>query len=586
MYANSLTAPFVLDDFYSLEFFGKKPIIEHLLHGSSRRIVDVTFAINYQIHGLQISGYHLINLVLHLCTAVMVYFLSTSFVLAAHRSVDPEHTAHSMPSLAQQVLPVITALIFVLHPLQTQAVTYIIQRYTSVATLFYLLAVYVFIAARRQLDDCGTGWRVTALFTGSFVAGCLAVASKQIAVTLPLMLILAEACLFRGRLLNRRFVYLCVGLLLLASAVIFFVWRNSSLSDFLFDVRHATSEALYFSRSSYFYTQLRVIVTYLRLLVFPVGQSLVHDAVIYQNFLNVPVVASAFLHVSLLGASGLLLRRSNMITDQSRVNSAVLQRLAAFGVFWFYCAHLIESSVFPIRDVMFEHRLYLPSVGLLMTLVALFLMAAERWHVVQKSIWGVVLIISLLLGSLTIARNRVWNDSLLLWQESAAMAPGKWLALVNLAGEYMDRHMPVKALPLYVRALELNPGLFLRSKVCLGESLKSVKQFEGRFTTGNEFVLAGGLFGSGTINYKYMSRWDATISNNHGLGYEYLNEPQKALQSFMAAVSIDPTFALGWYNLGLMAARLGDNVKYQMSLIQLQTLEPSLAGKLVAQTGH
>lgn len=586
VYANSLNVPFVLDDHYSIEFLGKKNLLEHLLHGSLRRVADLTLTLNYRVHGLQVAGYHLTNLAIHLTTSILLYFIMVSTLsalrvsFAAQENVLEDAGKEWRP--VEQWLPFAVALLFVSHPVQTQAVTYIIQRYTTLATLFYLLSTLFFIRARLALEKSGPCLKSWLLGGSALVAGLLAVGSKQIAVTLPFMLLLLELFLFRGRLINRRFFGLCGAFFIIIVAAVLYAWHGSSLDDFLFDLRHATSEDLFTTRTTYFLTQTRVVVTYLRLLCLPYGQNLVHDSPLYTTLFSAPVAASLALHIFLLATAAVLFRWSGQNLLAGDRFRGVFQRLASLGIFWFYGAMAVESSVLPIRDVIFEHRIYLPSVGFFMTVASVAALAVQGRRPGMKAAWSLLVAVCIILGSLTIARNQVWNDSLSLWEDAARKSPNKWLALSNLAGQYMDKKMPEKALPLYVRAIELNPNLFIISKVCLGDALKALNLYGSRFTTGQEYILPGGVLGSGNLDYKNLSKWDSLISNNMGLAYEYLKEPEKAKKAYRVAVSLNPAYDLAWFNLSLLAYRLGDKREAEAALWQLQMLNQSMARDLSA----
>jgi tetratricopeptide (TPR) repeat protein len=576
-YSNSLNVPFVLDDNFAVDFIGKKYLAEHVIHGSSRRVADITFALNYSIHGLQVTGYHFINLCIHLSTTILLYFMVVSATAAVRGSYSVKEGAVEGASLVDQFVPLASALLFVSHPVQTQAVTYIIQRYTSLATFFYLLSVLAFIRARLALersDGCLNAW----LWGGcTIVAGLLAVGSKQIAATLPVMLLLLELFLFRGRLINRRFFVAFGALCITTLAVIFFKWHGSSLDDLLFDLHHATAEDLYTSRTTYFLTQTRVIATYLRLLCLPVGQNLMHDTPMYTSLFAVPVVASLALHLSLVSTAAAFFRWSGQNLASDAWQRGLFQRLAALGIFWFYLAMAVESSIFPITDVIFEHRIYLPSIGFFMAIAALAAMAAQGRRKGLKAAWTLLVAACLVLGGMTIARNQVWNNTLTLWQDTVNKSPNKWIAVANLAKECLDRNMPEKALPLYVRTMELHPSVFITIKVGLGDALKALNIFESRFTTGEEFIIPGGVVDSGNLDYRNMAKSDGVIYNNLGLAYEYLKEPQKAITAYRSSVTLNPAYDLAWYNLALLSIRLGDKRQLNEALDLLRTINPILA---------
>jgi tetratricopeptide (TPR) repeat protein len=235
---------------------------------------------------------------------------------------------------------------------------------------------------------------------------------------------------------------------------------------------------------------------------------------------------------------------------------------------------IVESSIFPITDIIFEHRVYLPSVGF-------FLAAAAGTAYLVRSrtvAWALLVTVCLALGGLTIARNNVWSDTLALWQDTARKAPNKDLALANLAGEYMKREMPEKALPLFVRALELKPDFQARTKVYLGKTLQYLNVDVARFTTGEELA----SYGKGELSSEDRIRLDGITYNNLGLAHEYLGEPAKAREAYRAALRVSPDYDLAWYNLGLLSVRTGDRQQAATAIVQLKKIKPYLAEKLNA----
>lgn len=576
VYSNTFQVPFVLDDDVVINNYGPQDIRTLLFHGGPRRVADASFALNYHLHGLQVAGYHLVNLAIHLAAAITLYFVVASALAALRQSFCPAEGAAQETDLVGRFVPLAGALLFALHPVQTQAVTYIAQRYTSLASFFYLLSVLFFLRSRIAFDKSAACRYPLFLGALSLAAGVLAVGSKQIAVTLPLMLLSLESFLFRGRLLTRRFCIICGSLLFLALAVLLTAWHDRSLHDLLVSLHHATAENLYMSRMTYLLTQMRVVATYLRLLCLPLGQSLFYDYPVYKTLYSLPVVASLGLHISLLITAGGLFRTSRENLASGKWQQGVLQRLASLGIVWFYIAMLVESSIFPITDIIFEHRIYLPSAGFFLTMTAGASLAAHGRRAGSKMAWSMLVAACLVLGGLTIARNHVWSDTLALWQDTARKAPNKDLALANLAGEYMKLNKPDTALPLFVRALELNPDFMTRTKVYLGMTLQRLNMDGSRFTTGEEILSPGGYPGNGEQDRRLKS----ILNNNLGLAYEYLGEPVKARESYRAALRFNPAYDLAWYNLGLLSYRLGDTGQRDNALLQLKKHNPALAESL------
>lgn len=582
-YLNSLHGQFILDDYPVISLQGPMKIGDILLHGGPRRVADATFALNYHLHGLQVVGYHLVNLAIHLAAAITLYCVvfSAQEALLSGSASDGEDSR-----FAVRFVPLAAALLFVSHPVQTQAVTYIVQRYTSLATLWYLLSVLCFIRARHAWERHGSP-RHALLFGGaSLVTGLCAAGSKQIAYTLPLILIMLERFLFQGRLLTRRF-YLAGGtLILLVLAATLAAWHDRSLHDILNTLHRATSEDHFTSRLTYGLTQTRVVTIYLRLLCLPFGQSLFHDIATSNSLFSLPVIASLALHLSLLTAAVLLYRASGRRLNSGDRLPGALQRLAALGIVWFYSALLIESSIFPIQDVIFEHRIYLPSAGFFLAVAAVTAFVAHKRNGFTKAAWCLLVVTSILMTGLTFARNRIWSDPLLLWQDTAQKAPNKDLALSNLAGEYMKRYKPDKAIPLFVKALEINPYYLTSTKVHLGMALNWLTIDRARYTTGEEVVDIRNQRGRVELGEKDETRLQYIMHNNMGLAYEYLDNPEKAKEHYFSALKINATYDLAWYNLGLLSAQTGDKGLAISSLGQLKRLNPSLAESLSSNLVH
>lgn len=187
-YLHTLNIPFYFDDFTSLRDNAAIRDFGSVWDFSRARIVGyLSFALNYALHGYQLWGYHLLNILIHAAASLTAYFL-TRWILATRESPYCSDSARTW-------LPLLVALLFALHPLQTQAVTYIIQRLASLAALFYLLAMAAYL--RGRLVEAGKQQVLSFGLAGLFAL--LALFTKQNTVTLPLALLLLEICLLRPR---------------------------------------------------------------------------------------------------------------------------------------------------------------------------------------------------------------------------------------------------------------------------------------------------------------------------------------------------------------------------------------------------
>lgn len=579
-YCNSFSVPFLFDDYTSIvdnpEVIGGKKLWDILLHGGPRRIADISFAVNYRLHDLQLAGYHITNLAIHLSAAVVLYFLSASLLDSmnlVYPSGEPE-TGESA-RITARFIPLATALVFVCHPLQTQAVTYIVQRHTSLATLFYLLALLAYIKGRITLEQGGLKGGVLFWWVILSAMSLLAFYTKQIAFSLPLMILMLELGLFRGRLFKRYLIVTAVAGALLLLTMLLPTVMSGSVADIMFDLRHTTSEDTYFSRTSYLLTQTRVVVTYLRLLVLPVQQNLDYDYPVFSSLRNSEVIASLILHGILMAAAFVLYRRSqHQLTSADRRRGSCL-RLIAVGIAWFYIALIIESSFIPITDVIMEHRVYLPSAGFAIVLAALARLIGSKFQHGVRFQWLALATVCLVFSTMTIARNHVWGDEVRFWQDAASKSPRKARVFTNLGWAYLNRNRYEIALRLFVNAVKLDLRQGNNMWIMLNSALKGVNRYQGRFTDVEKYLTP-----EGKVDYRWFSQFNSVNCNNMGLATEFIGQPEEALTWYIMSVNINPDFDLAWFNLGLLSARLGHKIQGEAALLKLETLNPDLANTL------
>lgn len=457
-YGHTLDVPFYLDDFSSIQenpvIYNWQGTLAELWHFSALRIVGyLTFALNYQIHQFQVVGYHLINILIHLLTGYAVLGLLRGLVRTpALNAVLSEE--------AKRWLPLVVALIFVLHPLQIQGVTYIVQRLASLAALFYITAMACFVQARlstslspfsqkkqtssspffkREKVPPFQKGRLGRIFwtLACLLFALLAFFTKQNTATLPIALLLIEFIFFPGN--KRRLIFTGVGALIglgIVWIILAFVFKQNPFS--LEAMQALTRETTEISRTSYLATQMNVLWTYIGLFFWPASSHIDYHYPITDGFLSAhdnyhliarilhgQVTGPLIGHLFLLGLAVYSLRR---------------WQLVAFGIFFYYLAHAIESSLIPIRDVIFEHRTYLPNLGLAVLcawLLVVKLPSLLNKTVIAKStiqIFTLILILalSIVLGSATWFRNQMWRDPVALWQHNVEQSPEKKRAWIIL----------------------------------------------------------------------------------------------------------------------------------------------------------
>jgi tetratricopeptide (TPR) repeat protein len=473
-YGNSLHGEFAFDD---REHVRDNPAIRDLgafLGPSGYRLYPnrfvgyATFALNYRLGGLDVFGYHLANLVIHLLASLLVYRL----VRLLFRT--PLVRDSRLASNSRAVAFVASAL-FATHPLGTQAVTYIVQRLASLAALLYLLAVVLHQAWRLAAESPeARGWRRALLYSSVLVASLLAVRTKEIAFTLPAALVLVELLFFPAGGLRRWIPVAPVGaiaLLIPAS------WVNlgGPVTEVAASAERVTRLLTPMSRLDYLKTQAAVVCEYLRLLVWPTGQNLDHDFPIYRSWLEPRVLGSAAVILSLVAVAAWLARRTAHGARRPPLDPAF--RVVAFGIGWFFLALSVESSLIPIVDVIYEHRAYLPSVGPYAAAATLLGLGVVRVapQGAERIIALAGLALALVLGSLTLQRNAVWATAVGLWTDTAAKSPAKFRPHLNL-GESLDAARDLAGAERELRrAVEIDPR-----SVLARTSLATVLQKSGR----------------------------------------------------------------------------------------------------------
>ncbi len=562
-YSNSFGVPFVLDDVTSIL---TNPLVKQFDFRLKTRIFgDLSFALNYQMGGLNPAGYHVVNLGLHLLNAGLVYLLvQMIFRTPLLRDLfTNQHKNYLNPSM---FIGFGAALLFVTHPLQTQAVTYVAQRVAVMATSFYLGSLICYAASRLSAKRAAA----SALLLLSLLLAIAGVLTKENAVTIPVSILLFELTFFRGDLKGRLLPILCC-LLPMTVVPIVLLWRVGLSSDLLGELSRLTAESGAASRVTYLLTQFPVIVSYLRLFFFPVGQNLDHD-VLLRTTLGDPVVIASFILLAAVAAGGVLLwfrsRRSSTDTDS-------LMAILAFCIGWFFITLSVESTIIPIRDVMFEHRIYLPSVGIVIAISTAGWLCATRLAKgdLHRSATGFVAAFAfagLLLGFATYARNRVWSSEVMLWQDVVKKSPGKARAHGSLGHAWQRSGNPDEAVRSYLLAIRLAPGDHIARNnlgtIYLGQNRvkEALEQFQG------------------AVSAKPDSK---TTHYNLGLGYAKLERFDEAAAAYREAIRLGGESDQLLNNLGIVLFRQGKSreaLKMIREAVRLNPANREAAGNLEA----
>jgi len=531
IYSNTFDAPFVFDDQHTVQENAKIRDLHHYYTSdvlrSPRPLVDFTFALNYHFGKLNVFGYHLVNLLIHITNGILVFFLSR---LLFHKLSGADDNPNSY------LTALFAALIFVAHPLQTQAVSYVAQRYTEMAALFYLASVLSYIMA-RDAKIAGKPFATLGYSLVVVTCGAFAFLSKQNAASLPLAILLFEYAIYdqTWRGWAKKAVFILPGIVLCG---LFYVYNmglfshNIQFGTFLEDVSEAARETQQVSRWHYLCTQFNVIATYIRLLVIPVQLNLDYLYPFKKGFFDGATPYSFFFLLGILGAA-----------CWNRNKRPIL----FVGVLWFFITLSVESSVFPIRDALFEHRLYLPMFGFSLIL------AVVVKNLFSKYRMGLIIAASMMVMALSVTtwmRNEVWRDDVALWSDVIRKNPDNYRGWTNLGYAYKQRGNLQAAMADYDRALQLKPDYY--------------------FALSNKGVLLGrvGKTDEAILLFKKALQFKpdyALALNNLGVALASKDETDAAAAYFLKALAVKPDYLDACVNLGNALSNKG---KYEQSLQQ------------------
>jgi tetratricopeptide (TPR) repeat protein len=601
-YSNTFDVPFQFDDIRNIvenplvkdfSYFTDTSKAETLRHyiflgRKTREFTYLTFFANYRLHGLNVTGYHVVNLAVHIFNALLVYLLvvltfKTPYLL---KSTLSKHSGH---------IALLSALLFVSHPVQTQAVTYIVQRSASLATFFYLasLALYIkwrLIKEQRILHQTQNAHAKKSmvslsnhsLYALSLLSAVLAMKTKETAFTLPLSVAAYEFIFFEGRT-GRRFFYL-IPLFLTISIIPLNYMSMISMYKTLEELTGGAVEAARtqdISRLDYLFTEFRVIVTYLRLLVLPVNQNLDYDYPVYHSFFEPQVFLSFLFLLGVFGLGVYCLYRSRVMDRSSETHSSHItdhsSRLVAFGIFWFFITLSVESSIIPLH-VIYEHRAYLPSAGAFSAFAVGAFLLMERFKTRETrhiAVLSTVLLL-ILLSCATYARNTIWQSEATLWEDVLQKSPQKARPHVNLGNAFMSKGETERAIKHFETAAKLEPdlaetynslGVAYASKGLIDKAIRHYQiavrlkpdNAEIHINLGNAFA-SKGLTEKAIEHYQTALRLKPDNAKAHlelSAVYGLRGLTDKTIEHLRTALRLKADDAELYYNLGVAYGRKG-----------------------------
>jgi tetratricopeptide (TPR) repeat protein len=552
VYLPALDVGWVFDDNWNIVQFpamhwttvsweGVRQVLDQTLN--SRRIVaNLSFALNHVVGGLDPRGYHLVNVLIHLAVGSGIVWLGLAYLQSSE--------SRRRPTRRELILAMVPAALFLVHPLNTQAVTYVVQRMASLAALFCMLAFGSYIRGRASRGRQAAVWYVLA---ASFWV--LALASKENAAVLPLVVLTWEWC-FHWRSWSEararwaewsgvRRVVVSVAIVLLVSLGTYLFVRYAGLPGTWFEPLRGRD----FSKFERLLTQARVGVLYLGLLLWPApGRlNLDHDFAVSRGLLEPASTLPAVLFCAAFLAGAVYLARR--------------RPLVGFPLLAYLGFHLIEAG--PVNlELVFEHRMYLP-----MTMLALLAMVGLQ-AIPERSLRAVFLPVAaglgIMLGVGTAARNRLWADPILFYADIATKSPAKPRAHDLLGVALLDAGRPEDAIEPFRRAIALdsswaNGYLHLGNAYLASERPgDALEVFELGLRHRPGFYPIQERIG---VALDRSGRPEEAVGYYMGLGSHMAMEGRapEAIQILQRAVTLDRTSSAAWNALGNAYFLAGDN---------------------------
>lgn len=437
VYSNSFFCSFHFDDdAYIVNCFAIRNIHNFINIWNicpCRFITFLSLALNYHFDRLHVLGYHVFNLSIHIATALLVWWLC--LLTFATPILKKEKISQH-----RQIISLLTALVFVSHPVQIEAVTYIWQRAASMAAFFYLASLCLYIKSRlleyekNKFDEI--------FYWLSLLTAALAMFTKENTITLPFMIFLYEWTFLKtSKQIDWLHLYpYWMALFIIPQTMV--MTKTTRVGE----IQSIVGGVGGISPLDYLCTQCRVMITYIRLCVLPVHLNLDYDYPVYRSFFEIPVIAS----LAGLGAIGFFAKKL-----------FAKYKVLSFAISFFFLTLLPESSILPQTDVIFEHRLYLPLVGYCLFLVCgiFYLIDRQRSFGSLKVTIGILSLLMVVNSVLTYERNEIWKNELTLWTDTVQKSPRKARPYINRGWAYFNAGQWPQAMQDFNHAIAISPQL-------------------------------------------------------------------------------------------------------------------------------
>jgi tetratricopeptide (TPR) repeat protein len=527
-YANSFSGCFLLDDKESIvgnpNIQALWPITKIMSAAppsapTARPVAYFTFALNYAVSGLNVFSYHFINLVIHILAGLTLFGIVRRTLLCERLKAGYGQDA--------VILAFLVAVIWLVHPVQTGSVTYIVQRIESLMGLFFLLTLY---SAIRVFQN-----RRSVIFSVlSVIFCCLGMATKEVMVTAPFMVFVYDRAFISGSFASairkRAKFYTGLAATWVVLAVLIWSGPRSKSAGFSFGIG-----AVDYARS-----QFAVVVHYIRLVFWPINLCLDYGWQLVKTWAQVlpqVLVITVILVVMVFGF--------------------VRNRTWSYPLVWFFVILAPTSSFVPVADLAFEHRLYLPLAGIIALVILsgylllgwidkLFGIKAKSTEKLMrlKSFigLGLGLLVILTLTGLTLLRNSDYRDEVTIWQKTLRQAPHNPRVHLSLGQALSQKGRIDEAIRHYQKAAKLKPD-YAKVYYSLGDAFLQRREPERALDSFNIV----------------LKLWpdDASVHNQVGLILYHKGNVEQAVFHFRRSLEIEPNNYLVHHNLAVALAKQG-----------------------------
>lgn len=496
-----------------------------------RPVAYATFAINEAIDGFTPRGFRAVNIMIHGFNSALVCGLFSTLLRCSRLKIGEG---------SRFFIPAVAAFLFAVHPLAIESVTYIIQRFTSLAALFVLLSLWLHFSS---LKPGRNGWGALLLEGAAVIAMLLAMQTKECSFAAPFLAVVLDWLLIGTPIvmaLRRSILLLALSpiiptLVMLTSGIM-----NNGQIDLRESFNIVNSRDNPLDHWHYIVTQLTVVMHYIRLMFWPFGLNLDPEWPRYQSLLQAPVAAAFSGIVVLFASAGWWLRRQR---DEAR------PALVFVSLVWYFASISISSGLVPLPDMVAEHRSYLPSIGIFVIVACLLDLARCRLNGFRSWTRAVIPATSaLILGLLswrTCQRNQVWSTDESLWKDTTAKSPGKFRSWGNLGVAYSSAGKEEKAVECYRTALKIEPN-FQNGIFNLSNSLLRLNRPQESL----EVTLK-------LIDLDKNNARKPSVAYTLGLGLTGVGRHDEALDIFKSILAANPKDAQALKAAGLVYCRKG-----------------------------